>query len=143
HYFSRFHSWLLWQPFVALSRHSENLTALIFVFGLPFIGAPAASLALSWWIVRRQAPQLAVWVVFGVAAVSLPGQMFVTNDSIWQQTMFWPVFVGLLVPLTPLQRMVLAGLAVFQLSHQVGILLLGGGMTAAIVVGAQVPQLRR
>ena len=131
-YQTRFHSWLLWWPCVALSRATGNLTALTFAFGLPFIAAPAASLWLSWRIVRKHRPELITWAAFGVAIAGLPGQAFVINDSIWQQTMFWPVLLGALVPLSRRGKLVLGALAIFQLSHQAGVLLLLVATLAAL-----------
>ena len=138
-YQTRFHSWLLWWPCVALSRVTENLTALTFAFGLPFIAAPAASLGLSWLVVRRHRPELIVWAAFGVAVAGLPGQAFVINDSIWQQTMFWPVFLGAIVPVSRRCACSLGVLALFQLSHQAGILLLAGALAAALLRGRAQP----
>jgi len=130
-YLTRFHSYILWIPMWLLSQVTSNLTVLKMAYGLPFTLAPAAAVLFSWWVVRRRAPHLIVWAIFGVAAGPLPGQIFIINDSIFQQHMFWPVFMGLLVPLTRKQVIGLALLAVFQFSHQIGLLLLAGGAGAA------------
>src|SRR5471032_1209566 len=90
-YLTRFHSWFLWWPCVWLSRVTDNLNVLLLAYGLPFLAAPAPSLWLAWRIVRKHRPQLAVWAAFGVAVAPLPGQVFVINDSVWQQTIFWPL----------------------------------------------------
>ena len=127
----RFHSYFLWQPFVLLSRFTSDYTTLLMAYGLPFTLAPAAGLLGSWWVVRREAPHLVVWAVFGVAVAPLPGQIFVINDSIWQQHLFWPVYLGLFVALTRPQAVALSILALFQLCHPVGIVLLSGGAVAA------------
>ena len=139
-YQTRFHSWALWWPCVALSRVTGNLTALTFAFGLPFIAAPALSLWLSWRVVRKHQPGLLVWAAFGVAVASLPGQAFVINDSVWQQTMFWPVFLGALVPVSRRGRIVLGALALFQLSHQVGVLLLLAATLASLAAETPTPK---
>jgi hypothetical protein len=141
-YQTRFHSWLLWWPVVVLSRATDNLTALTFAFGLPFIAAPAVSLWLSWIVVRRHRPELIIWAAFGVAVAGLPGQAFLINDSIWQQTMFWPVFLGALVPVSRRCACSLGVLALFQLSHQAGILLLAAALVAAVAAGRSQPALR-
>ena len=135
-YQTRFHSWLLWWPCVALSRMTGNLTVLTFAFGLPFIAAPAVSLWLSWRVVRRHRPELITWAAFGVAVAGLPGQAFVINDSIWQQTLFWPVFLGALVPVSRRGIFVLGVLALFQLSHQAGTLLLLAATLASLATKA-------
>lgn len=133
-YLTRFHSYVLWGPMVALSHVTHNLTVLKLAYGLPFALAPAFSVLVSWWVVRKRAPWLIVWAVFGAAAGPMPGQIFIINDSIFQQHMFWPVFLGLLVHLEWPQVVVLVLLAVFQFSHQIGLLLLGGGAGAAALL---------
>ncbi|HSU68946.1 MAG TPA: hypothetical protein VLJ39_18835 [Tepidisphaeraceae bacterium] len=130
-YLTRFHSYVLWLPMVWLSHVTSNLTVLKMAYGLPFTLAPAFSVLLSWYVVRKRAPRLILWAIFGAAAAPLPGQIFIINDSIFQQHMFWPVFLGLLVTLEWNQMAVLALLVVFQFSHQIGLVLLSGGAIAA------------
>jgi hypothetical protein len=130
-YEARFHSYPLWLPVVWLSQAVDNLHALVFLYGLPFCIAPAASLLLSWWIVGRSAPWLIVWPALGIAGITLPGQIFIINDSVFQQHFFWPVFLGLLVPLTWPRAITVIILALFQLSHPVGILLLAIAILSA------------
>ena len=142
-YLTRFHTWALWQPLVLLSRHTENFTLLTCAFGLPFCLAPALSLGMSWWMVRRHAPGLMLWAVFGVCAAGLPGQVFIINDSMWQQSLIWPVLLGVLVPTTSAQRAALVLLGVCQLPHQAGVLLLGGALGAALLVRPREPATRR
>ena len=133
-YLTRFHSYILWTPMVWLSHVTSNLAVLKMAYGLPFTLAPAASVLMSWWVVRRRAPHLIIWAIFGSAAAQLPGQIFIINDSIFQQHMFWPVFLGLLVPLDWPQMIALLFLAVFQFSHQIGFVLLTGGAGAAALL---------
>lgn len=120
YYPPRFHSWIVWQPLVLAMRFTDNVTLLQAIYGMPFLLAPALGLILSWWVIRRHAPHLLVWVVFGVAAGPLPGQVFAINDTILQQHLFWPVFVGVLMPLSIRQRVVLTFLALMQLSSRRG-----------------------
>ena len=133
-YLTRFHSYILWTPMVCLSHVTQNLTVLKMAYGLPFTLAPAASVLISWWVVRKRAPHLIIWAIFGSAAAQLPGQIFIINDSIFQQHLFWPVFLGLLVPLEWPQATVLGLLVVFQFSHQIGFVLLTGGAGAAALL---------
>ena len=133
-YLTRFHSYVLWLPMVWLSHFTENLTILKLAYGLPFALAPAFSLLASWWIVRDRAPRLIFWAIFGIAAAPLPGQIFIINDSIFQQHMFWPVFLGLLLPLRWPQIAFVSLVAVFQFSHQIGIVLLGIGLLSALLL---------
>lgn len=140
---TRFHSWLLWWPTVWLSHFTDHIPTLGFIYGLPFALAPAAGLLLSWWIVRQRAPWLILWPALGITAGTLPGQVFIINDSILQQHLFWPVFLGLLLPLTRAQACVLAALAVFQLSHPIGAPLLAGAAVAAATIGWLEPTRQR
>jgi len=142
-YLTRFHSYILWTPMVLLSHLTTNLAVLKMAYGLPFTLAPAASVLLSWCVVRRRAPHLILWAIFGAAAGPLPGQIFIINDSIFQQHMFWPVFLGMLVPLRPPQIVLLPLLAVFQFSHQIGLVLLGGGAMAAALLALRDRENRR
>ena len=134
YYLTRFHSYVLWTPMVLLSHVTHNLRVLKMAYGLPFTLAPAFSVLMSWWVVRKPAPHLILWAIFGAAAAPLPGQIFIINDSIFQQHMFWPVFLGLIVPLRWPQMIVLSLLAVFQFSHQIGLVLLSGGAGAAALL---------
>jgi hypothetical protein len=141
-YKARFHTYFLWWPTVWASHFTSNPKILQAVYGLPFLMAPVAGLLISWWIVHKHAPNLIIWVVFGVAITSLPGQIFVINDSIFQQHLFWPVFLGLFVPLTWPKRVVLGVLAVFQFVHPLGAMLfLGAAIAAGLVAIAD--RLRR
>jgi hypothetical protein len=142
YYLTRFHSYFLWTPLVWLSQWTDNVTALIMAYGLPFLLAPAVSVAIGAWVVRPFAPGLAVWALFGIA-VSLPGQVFVINDSIWQHTLFWPILLGTFVPLNWPRRLVLLGLALFQFAHHIGAPLLGVAAGAAWLVARRFPERRR
>jgi hypothetical protein len=130
-YQSRFHTYILWQPTVWLSKVTENLNVLIAAYGLPFLLAPVVGVMVSWWVVGRHAPGLILWALFGILAAPLPGQIFVINDTIFQQHLFWPIFLAMFVPLTWPKRVVLAVLVVFQFPHQVGAVLLTGAAGAA------------
>ncbi len=141
-YLTRFHTHFLWAPLVWLSARTDDLNALLLAYGLPFLAAPAASVAISWWVARQHAPRLAIWPLFGIAA-SLPGQAFVINDSIWQQTIFWPVLLGALVPLDWKKRVVLLAVAAFQFPHQVGTIFLAIAAVAAALVAWRNPAGRR
>ncbi len=143
-YLTRFHSLILWSPMVWASHFTANVMVLQAIFGLPFLLAPFITLLLSWWIVRDRAPRLILWVVFGVAAGTLPGQIFVINDSLLQHHLFWPIFMAVFVPLTWPKRIVLGVLAVFQFSHPLGApLFLSAGIAAVMVAVVDRAQRRR
>jgi hypothetical protein len=101
---------------------------------LPFLLAPMLAVLLSWWMVHKHAPHLIIWVIFGVAAGSLPGQIFVINDSIFQQHLFWPIFMSLFVPLTWPKRIVLFICAAFQFVHPLGVMLFCGATVGALLM---------
>ena len=143
YYLTRFHSYFLWLPCVWLSHVTDNLTILKMAYGLPFTLAPAFGVLMSWWIVRERAPYLILWVIFGVAAGPLPGQIYIINDSIVQQHLFWPVFVAMLTRLRWPQTIAVTLLVVFQFSHQIGAVLLFGGACAALLLAALDRSVRR
>ena len=133
-YLTRFHTYFLWWPTVWASRLTDNMTLLQSIYGLPFLLAPVVGLLLSWWMVHRHAPHLIIWAIFGIAVGTLPGQVFVINDSIFQQHLFWPILMALFVPLTLPKRLVLTLLAVFQFVHPLGIALFLVATAAALLV---------
>ena len=136
-YLSRFHSYLLWLPTVIASRWTTDFQLLQMLYGLPFCLAPAVGFGLSWWVAHRHAPKLLLWALFGIAVAPLPGQVFMINDSIFQQHLFWPVLLGALCPISRGKWWVLAILALLQLSHPIGIGLCAGAAVAAAYVGRQ------
>lgn len=144
-YLTRFHTWILWRPVVIAAHFTDSPRTLLAIFGAPFLLAPAFSLAMTWWFVRRQAPWLIVWAGFGLMITPLPGQIFVINDSTIQQHLFWPVFLGLFVRLTRWQWVVLVALAVFQFPHQIGVVLMGGASAALVLLAmmSEGPERRR
>lgn len=133
-YLTRFHTRILWQPVVWLMPFTDNMRLLQAVYGLPFLLAPAAALAASWWFVRRTMPTLIVWAAIGILATPLPGQIFVINDSVFQQHLFWPVFFGLCMPLSRRQTIALVLLIPFQFVHQIGLILLAGAAVTTLVL---------
>ncbi len=120
-YLSRFHSGVVWQPVCWLSHVTGSIRVLKMAFGAPFCFAPLASVLLSWWIVRRQAPHLMVWALFGAALAPLPGQIFMVNDSIFQLHFWWPVFFATFLPVSRAQLATMLLVSLFQLSHPIGI----------------------
>jgi hypothetical protein len=143
HYESRFHSYLVWLPVVWAQRVTHSEWVLEFIYGLPFCLAPVVGLLVSWWMVKDHAPGLIIWAIFGVAAASLPGQIFIINDSIFQQHLFWPVFLGAMMPLSWPKRIVLCILVVFQFSHQIGFVLLTGAAVATAIVAIRDRPMRK
>ena len=135
-YQGRFHTWPLWWPVVWAGRVTDEPVVLQAIYGMPFLLAPAASLAACWWVVRRHAPGLMLWAIFGIAIGPLPGQCFAINDTILLNHLLWPIFVAMFVPLTRPQVAVLALLGVFQLAQPMGVFNCVGAAGAAILAGA-------
>ena len=133
-YQTRFHSWVIWWPVVWLSRFTENQSALTMAYGMPFLLAPVAGLLVSWWFVKNTSPRLIIWPIFGICAGSLPGQIFIINDSLFQIHLFWPVFLGAMVPLSRWQWVAWSVCAVFQFSHQIGAPMMGGTALGVLVL---------
>jgi hypothetical protein len=139
-YLSRFHSAILWYPTVLAGRVTDDAGILTIIYGLPFCLAPAVGLLASWLVVRRQAPTLVIWAAMGILAGTLPGQIFIINDSNLQMHLFWPLFLAMLVRLGPWQLALLMVLGVFQFSHPIGIAtFFGAGLAAAAMAFADAP----
>jgi hypothetical protein len=130
-YQGRFHTWLLWWPVVWAGRLTDSPFVLQAIYGMPFLLAPAASLAACWWVVRRHAPGLMLWATFGVLIGPLPGQCFAINDTILLSHLLWPIFVAVFVPLTRPQVAVLTLFGLFQLAQPMGVFNCAGAAGAA------------
>lgn len=142
-YQGRFHTWPLWWPVIWASHFTDHALTLQAIYGMPFLLAPAFSLAACWWIVRRQSPGLFLWALFGIAIGPLPGQCFAINDSILLNHLLWPIFVAMFVRLSWTQVAVLTVLALFQLAQPMGIANCFGAAAAAGLVAWVRPDLRR
>jgi hypothetical protein len=138
-YLTRFHTWFLWWPVVWASHYTSDLKLLSMAYGLPFLLAPVVGLLASWWFVRRTAPSLMIWAIFGICIAPLPGQIFIINDSVFQQHLFWPIYLAAFVPLTRPQKLLFASLVVFQFVHQIGLVLLLGATIAALLLAWRNP----
>jgi hypothetical protein len=136
-YAARFFTEILWQPVVWAASWTKNLAALRFLYGLPLCLAPASAAALSWWMVAPTRPSLFPWALLGICAASVPVQVFAINESIFQINMFWPMFLGLLLPLDRPRWLAIAVLAIFQFSHPQGLLLLSGVAVALWTLRAE------
>ena len=55
------------------------------------------------------------------------------NDSIWQQSLAWPLILGALVPLSWPQRIAWLGFGLCQFPHHIGVVILAMAFVAAIV----------
>ncbi|MEA3187568.1 MAG: hypothetical protein QOD99_1398 [Chthoniobacter sp.] len=134
-YAARFFTLILWKPVIWAAHWTRNLATLRFLYGLPLCLAPAVSATLAWWMVKRTRPDLFPWALLGISAASIPVQCFVINESIFQLNMFWPVFLGMLVPLDRARALVIACLLVFQFSHPQGLLLLSAVAAGLALLG--------
>lgn len=119
--------WVLLQLPTVLANHlSDNLWFLQTVFGLSYALVPLAALAISWWFVRRSAPQLFTWAAFGIGLGTLPTQVAFVSDATMALQLSWPVFLAILIGLPRWQIPVIGLLCLFILIvHPVGIILLG------------------
>lgn len=138
-YAARFFSAVLWQPVVWAAHVTRDLAVLRFLFGLPLCVAPAVAAALSWWMVRHERPALFPWALLGICAAAAPAQVFMINESTFQQTMFWPALLGLLVPLDRKRGAVVVLLLTLEFSHPQGLLLLAIATLMVWRLGAMSP----
>jgi len=143
HYLSRFHSWIVWLPTVWASHFTGNLKVLEAVYGAPFCFAPLTGFLMSWWVARKHAVHVLLWVTVGIAFGALPGQVFMINDSIFQLHLFWPFFLGALCPIRSWKRWLVGAFGFWQLSHPIGIALCGLTALVAADSAFRRPEQRR
>jgi hypothetical protein len=97
-------------PVLWVNQVADSLSVLRATFGLVHVITPLASIALSWWVVRREAPSLIVWPIIGIGLATLPGQINFISEGIKAHQLIWPVLLAVLIGLpartVPLAAMV-------------------------------------
>lgn len=131
-------------PVLLVSRWTNNLAILRFVFGLIYVAIPAAVLALSWWIVRRDVRSLFVWPALGIGLGMLPGQFFFVSEANIATQLFWPLALAILTRLQLWQIPIVAVLAIaIFFSHPSAILLFALAAVLSFLVGMRYRSDRR
>ena len=121
---------------IIASQLGHDMGFLQVVYGLVYILFPLVSLMLSWWIVRRRAPSLFVWVALGVSISILPVQLPLFLEATIVIHLFWPV---LMVILTRIQNRHIPILLLFPIimiaTHPTAALMLALAVAAMFLVG--------
>ena len=135
---------LMQWPAIWVAEATDSLAAVRFVFSLVVMAMPPLSIALCWWIVRKDAPWLIVWPALGVLLVDLPGQMHWIATSIRTNQLFWPIllaiFIGMPDRVVPLVAILL--ISALFMHPQVSVYLLAG-VCAALFIAWQRPEHRQ
>ncbi len=87
---------LLALPVLLAAGLTNQVAVLQAIFGLTYALVPILSLALSWWIVRRQAPSLFIWPALGIGVGTLMLQLHLVAEPIISIQLFWPVLMAIL-----------------------------------------------
>lgn len=84
-------------PVLLAQAMTNGAAAPRLVYCAVYASVPLLALALSWAIVRRDAPQLMVWPSLGILLVTLPGQAFSDNEALVATQLAWPLLLAVLV----------------------------------------------
>lgn len=123
-------------PVVWLENVTDSMNALRKTFSLLHVLTPLVSLALSWWIIRRDAPGLIIWPILGMGLALLPGQINFISEAIKAHQLIWPVLLAVLIGLPPRTVPVASMTAlIIMLLHPAAALILGATAAAAFVLG--------
>lgn len=115
---------------------TDQLAPAKFLFCLSYSSIPLAALILSWLSVRAHRPSLFVWPVLAIALTGLPAQLIRIGEGLAVCELFWPLYLGLLTPVTPLKGLLLLTLATFLLSlHPAAMILLCVAAVTAVGLG--------
>lgn len=126
------------------ARMTDSSRIVQSVFTLSYAILPFLALAGSWWVVRRDTPELFVWAALGIGIGTLPGQFSFTNEANIAVQFSWPITLAILTRLKRHQIPVVlvASLIVF-FSHPIAIVIFLFAACLAILVGWQERSRRR
>lgn len=119
-----------------LSHLTDNIGLLQASFGLVYVLIIVGILATCWWILRRTAPALFVWVALGVGLGTLPGLFPIYSEATLAVQLFWPILLAIITGLherTILTTAILAVVIFF--THPLAILLFLLAALVASLVG--------
>jgi hypothetical protein len=69
------------------------------VFNGIHVISPLAALVLSWWVVRKRAPELLIWPMLCIGLALLPGQINFISSGIKAVQLMWPLLLALMIGL--------------------------------------------
>jgi hypothetical protein len=92
---------------------SSSANAAEWVFRVSTALLPFIALSLSYWMVRRDRPDLFVWAVLGICGACLPGQWFVVAEGIIAVQFAWPLYLAIAVGITGRRTVAVAALIPF------------------------------
>lgn len=127
-------------PVLLATDLTNQIPVLQAVFGLTYALIPILSLALSWWIVRREAPALFIWPALGIGIGTLMLQLHFVAEPILAIQLFWPLAMAILTRSRRLVYLVVIVLSLAILfAHPLSVLLFGLAAIMALAVGWRDP----
>jgi len=133
-------------PVLLAQAVTDDALVLRLVYSATYAAVPLLALALSWLVVRREAPWLFVWPSLGILVATLPGQAFTDNEALVATHLAWPLLLSLLLGLrAPWQRYLAPVLVVtlfFLHPTSAAAFLAGAGLCAAGVALRRLPMAR-
>ena len=130
-------------PVLLFSHVSGNPYAWQVVFGLTHILVPITGLAVSWWILRANAPVLFVWVALMYGFVTVFGQMYLQNEEFAAIELCLPIVLAMVTRDRLIHVPVLAALALGAFfANPLSIPLFGFAAVLAAAIGGLHPEVR-
>jgi hypothetical protein len=119
-----------------VNRYTSDVSILQMVFGLVYAVIPLGALALSWWIVRHEAPSLFIWAALGVGVGTLPGQFCLICEAMTAVSLFWPMMLAILTYIRKRHAPVVVLLVIAMFfTHPMAMVLLALSAGLAFAVG--------
>ena len=101
------------QCIVLLLCHlTSDLALLRAMYGLTYATIPLLALGMSWQLLKRRAPNVFIWPVFGIAFGSIWMQFHFTAESLMAVQLSWPLLIAMAVGTTSTEAVFIAVLVV-------------------------------
>jgi hypothetical protein len=128
------------RPVLWVNAFTNSLPVLRATFGVVHVITPLIVLALSWWVVRKDAPALIIWPVLSIGLATLPGQINFISEGIKTNQLIWPILLAVLIglPARAIPMLAVVSVAIMFL-HPASVLMLAAVSAAALVVGSLQP----
>jgi hypothetical protein len=124
------------RPVLWVNSLTDSMAVLRATFGVVHVITPLISFALSWWVVRKDAPALIFWPVLSLGLALLPGQINFISEGIKTNQLIWPLLLAVLIglPVRTVPMVAVVSVATMFL-HPVSAVVLGAVAAAALVMG--------
>jgi hypothetical protein len=84
-------------PVLIAQRLTQDLGVLRLIFSAAYASVPVFALAVSWFVCRSRRPSLFIWPAMSICIAGLPGQFFLSSETIMAVTLLWPALLTVLI----------------------------------------------